>query len=63
MATVDATGYDTIVRLHWYIKLVYNVYLHEHKYALMTIYIYDETDTFISAWGLRLLVSTTMGNS
>lgn len=29
----------------------------------MVIYIYDETDTFISAWGLGLLVSTTMGNS
>lgn len=29
----------------------------------MTIYIYDEAATFISAWGLGLLVSTTMGNS
>ena len=46
-----------------YIILIYNVYLHSRKYALMTIYIYDETDTFISAWGLGLLVSTTMGNS
>lgn len=63
MATVDATGYDTIVSPHWYIILIYNVYLHSRKYALMAIYIYNETDMFISAWGLGLLVSTTMGNS
>lgn len=63
MATIDATGYDTIVSPHWYIILIYNVYLHSRKYALMTIYIYDEADMFISAWGLGLLVSTTMGNS
>ncbi|MBD8938292.1 MAG: hypothetical protein EGR76_08400 [Prevotella stercorea] len=55
MATIDATGYDTIVSPHWYIILIYNVYLHSRKYALMIIYIYDETDTFISAWGLGVV--------
>ena len=54
MATIDATGYDTIVSPHWYIISIYNVYLHSRKYALMVIYIYDEADTFISAWGLGL---------
>ena len=57
MATIDATGYDTIVSPHWYIILIYNVYLHSRKYALMAIYIYNETDMFISAWGLGLLWS------
>lgn len=55
MATIDATGYDTIVSPHRYIILIYNVYLHSRKYALMVIYIYDEAATFISAWGLGLI--------
>ena len=60
MATIDATGYDTIVCPYCILQLCMSFSTLAYFYFYLHIRL---ADMFISAWGLGLLVSTTMGNS